>query len=436
MRSFKFVLIASRRLVACMGFWLTAVFIGWPGWVAATENALSLDEALAIAVRDSPLLAAQRSAIVAAEESTYSARELPDPKLKIGVDNLPLEGGDKWSLTRDFMTMRRIGVTQEFIRSEKRELKGRRAEHQLAREQAMLGDARTGLRREVAAAWMERFYAEQMAKMVQAQYSEAFLQREALQAGVAANRTTLSERIALDSSLQMLLNRQLEFDKQAARAQALLTRWLGEAAKRPLAPLPDAATSGTSAFHAPLAEVPTHAPHHPHLQTLERQVDIAQSEADLAKAATKPDWGLELSYAQRGPAYSNMLSVQVSIDLPLFADRRQNREAFVRAAQVEQARSLREEALRQHLAEAAAAQAEWEAATTRVQRFDDALLPLARDNVTIALAAYRGGLSTLATVLEARRAELDLRLQKLQLLAEQGRARAQLLYFLPLEATK
>ena len=131
-----------------------------------------------------------------------------------------------------------------------------------------------------------------------------------------------------------------------------------------------------------------------------------------------------------------MLSVQVSIDLPLFADKRQHREAAARAAQVEQARALREDALRQHRAEAAAAQAEWDVASVRLKRFDEALLPLARDRVTLALAAYRGGLSPLATVLEARRMEIDLRLQKLQLAAEQGRARAQLTYFLPEEAAK
>jgi outer membrane protein TolC len=409
---------------------LSALVLVCPLLARAADIPLSLSEALAIAVRDSSLLAAQRAGVAAAEETTVSARELPDPKLKLGVDNFPLDGVDKYSLTRDFMTMRRIGVAQEFPRAEKREIKGRRAEHQLAREQAMLGDTRAALRRDVAVAWTERFYAEQMAKIVDEQYAETVLQRDALQAGVAAGRTTLSERIALDTTLQMLLNRHAEFDKQAVRAQAMLSRWLGEAARRPLLPLPPPPES-TAAVAADI-----HTPHHPHLQTLERQIDIAQSEADLAKAATRPDWGLELSYAQRGSAYSNMLTVQVSIDLPLFADKRQNREAAARAAQVEQARALREDARRLHLAEAAAAQIEWDAASARLKRFDDALLPLARDNVTVALAAYRGGLSSLAAVLEARRMEIDLRLQKLQLAAEQGRARAQLIYFLPEESAK
>ncbi len=430
MPAFKVVSSAPRRRLTTLSVLFTALWIAWIAWPASTaaaQPALSLDEALAIAVRDSPLLAAQRSVMVSAEQSAYTARELPDPQLKIGVDNLPLEGGDKWSFTRDFMTMRRIGVAQAFIRSEKREIKGRRAEHQLAREQATLGDARAGLRRDLATAWIACYYAEQLAQVVDVQYAETRLQRDALQAGVATGRTTLSEQIALDTSLQLLLNRKLDFDRQAASARAQLTRWLGEAAKRPLAPLPDAAPSGALALRTP---------HHPHLQALERQIDVAQSEADLAKSATRPDWGLELSYTQRGAAYSNMLGLQISIDLPLFAERRQNREAVARTAQVTQAHALREEALRQHIAEATVAKVEWDAAHARVQRFDDALLPLARNNVAIALAAYRGGLSPLAPVLEARRAELDLRLQKLQLQAELGRARAQLVYFLPEEAAK
>jgi outer membrane protein TolC len=145
---------------------------------------------------------------------------------------------------------------------------------------------------------------------------------------------------------------------------------------------------------------------------------------------------MELSYQQRGAAYSNMLSLQVSIDLPLFAERRQNRDTAAKLAQVEQARALREDALRQHLAEAAVARADWEAASARLKRFDDALLPLARARAQLALAAYRGGAGPLASVLEARRMELDLRVQKLQLDAEQGRAYAQFIYFLPEEAAK
>lgn len=400
-----------------------------PGLTPSAQAAapLSLTEALAIADRESSLLAAQRSAIAAAEETTASARELPDPKLKFGIDNLPVDGPDRYNLTRDFMTMRKIGVAQEFVRDEKREIKGRRAENELYREQALLGDARAALRRDVAMPWLERYFAERMATVVDEQYAETDLQRESLQAGLRAGKVQPADLLALQVSLQSLLDRRAEYRRQAARATAMLSRWLGAESARPLAALPDRLLS---ARHR---DIETHSDNHPHLQSLERQIDVARNDADLARAANKPDWGLEVAYAQRGSQYSNMLSVQVSIDLPLFQANRQDRSVTAKMAQVEQARALKEDALRQHLAEAQATWADWEAATARLRRFDDALLPLARERTQLALAAYRGGQGPLAAALEARRVEIELRLQKLQLAAEQGRAYAQLLYFLPQE---
>ena len=395
--------------------------------MAQAMTPLSLTEALAIADRESSLLAAQRASISAAEETTASARELPDPKLKFGIDNLPVDGPDRYSLTRDFMTMRKIGVAQEFVRGEKREIKGRRAENELQREQAMLGDARAALRRDVALPWLERYFAERMAAVVDEQYAETDLQRESLQAGLRAGKTQPADLLAVQVSLQSLLDRRAEYRRQAARATAMLSRWLGADSTRPLAALPD------RLLPAQHRDVTTHAENHPHLQSLERQIDVARNEADLARAANKPDWGLEVAYAQRGPQYSNMLSVQVSIDLPLFQANRQDRSVAAKMAQVAQARALKEEALRQHLAEAQATRADLESANARLQRFDDTLLPLSRERAQLALAAYRGGQGPLAGALEARRVEIELRLQQLQLAAEQGRAYAQLLYFLPQE---
>jgi len=403
--------------------WLLLVILSCPA--AAVEQPLPLEEALRLAETQSPLLAAQRSAITAAEEMTASARELPDPKLKIGIDNLPADGPDRYSLTRDFMTMRKIGVMQEFVRSDKREIRGRRAEQELAREQAQLGSAQAALRRDVALPWMERYFAERMAKVVDEQYAETDLQRQTLQAGLRAGKTQPADLLALQVGLQSLLDRRAEYQRQSARATALLSRWLGGASTRPPGELP------ARLLPAPQHELTSHAANHPHLQMLESQINVARNDAALAQTATRPDWGLELAYAQRGPQYSNMISVQVSIDLPLFQANRQNRSIAAKQAQVEQASALKEDALRQHLAEAKAAWADWESATTRLQRFDDALLPLASERTQLAMAAYRGGQAPLASTLEARRVEIDLRLQQLQLAAEQGRAYAQLLYFLP-----
>ena len=94
-----------------------------------------------------------------------------------------------------------------------------------------------------------------------------------------------------------------------------------------------------------------------------------------------------------------MVSVQVSIDLPIFQSRRKQPDIASKLALVEQARAIEEDAIRQHVAEARAALADWDAATDRLKRFDDSLLPLARERAKTALAAYRGGRGDLAAVL-------------------------------------
>ena len=409
---------------------LVVVLLVSVGAYAEEPATLSLSDALRIAGDQSPQLAAQRSAIAAAEQGTVSARQLPDPKLFFGVDNLPVTGADSLSLTRDFMTMRKIGVMQDFPRGEKRELKGQLAERVTAREQAMLSDVQASVRRDVASAWIEGYFAQAMGAILDEQIGEAQLQSDALKAGLKSGKAQTADFIAVQLSIERLHDRRAEFDKLAARAKAMLSRWLGSAADRPLAPF---APAELSAQQGVLSE---HIVHHPHVQSLDRQVDVAQTEAYIARAASKPDWSLQLAYQQRGPTYSNMVSVQVAIDLPLFQKNRQHRDTAAKLALVQQARDLKEDAVRLHLAEAQAAWSDWETSTARLKRFDTSLLPLAHERTQSALAAYKGGRGDLSTVLAARRDEIELKLQKLQLAGEQGRAYAQLLYFLPNEAAQ
>ena len=224
----------SRPLSTCI---FTSLFAALIACVAAAEDRapLSLDEALKLAVDQSLQLTAQRYGVEAAQKSIVPARELPDSKVFFGVDNLPVTGPDAWSTTADFMTMRKIGVMQDFPRAQKRELKGQLAEHVAARDAAMLVDARAALRRDVATAWLQCYFAKRMSAVVGEQIGEMQLQRDAMRAGVKANKTALADLLAVDVSLQSLFDKRAQFDKDGARAQAMLSRWLGPAAERPLA---------------------------------------------------------------------------------------------------------------------------------------------------------------------------------------------------------
>ena len=92
---------------------------------------------------------------------------------------------------------------------------------------------------------------------------------------------------------------------------------------------------------------------------------IAATEADLARAAKKPDWSAELTYAVRGSPYSNMVSLMVSIDLPWSPGTRQDREHAAKLKELDAARAMREDTRRMRVAEVDAMLAEWESARAR-----------------------------------------------------------------------
>ena len=164
---------------------------------------------------------------------------------------------------------------------------------------------------------------------------------------------------------------------------------------------------------------------------MQKQEEVAQAEANIAQANKKTDVSVELMYSQRGPAYSNMVSLNVSIPLQWDQKNRQDRELAAKLANVEQKRAEREEATRAHVAEALAMLQEWRSDRERLTRYDSSLLPLATERTRATIAAYRGGVGTLTAVLEARRAEIDTRVERLRL--EMGAARlwAQLNYLVP-----
>ena len=102
-----------------------------------------------------------------------------------------------------------------------------------------------------------------------------------------------------------------------------------------------------------------------------------------------------------------------------------------KVALVEQVRAQAEDAKRAHTAEIENLLVDWNAAKSRLQRYRTTLLPLAGERSEVSLAAYRGGKGDLAPVLDARKSEIDIRMNQLQAEAELARAWAQLNFLLP-----
>lgn len=393
------------------------------------QTTLSLAEAQRIAVERSRQLVAQDASITAAREMAVAAGQLPDPTLKFGLDSLPVTsapGVQAGSLTQDSFTTRRIGVMQEFTRGEKRKLRAERGERDAQRATAEKTLTLTNIQRDTALAWLDRFYLERMRAVVVTQAHETDLEIEGAEGAYRAGRGSQADIFASRSSRVMLDDRLSELDRRILNARAMLARWIGDAANAPLAGEP-AIESVPLQVH----KLDSDLEEHPMIAMLKRQVEIAETDVQLAKANKQADWSVEVAYGARGPAYSNLLSVGVSVPLQWDRKNRQDREIAAKVAMVEQAKALEEDALRAHIAEVRTMLNEWENGRERLGRYERELVPLAKSRTEALLAAYRGGKADLATVLAARRGEIDVRLQAIQLEMETARVWGQLSFLIP-----
>ena len=396
------------------------------GALHAHSAPLTLDEALRLAQERSRQLPAQDASAQAARQMATAAGQRPDPVLKAGINNLPVNGPDRFSLTNDFMTMRSLGVSQEFTRDGK--LKARAARFEREAEVAEAGRelALANLQRDTAMAWLERYYQERMREVLITQRDEAKLQIEAADAAYRGGRGSQADVFAARSAVAQIEDRIAQTERQVATANTLLARWVGSAAAETLAapPMLDAVRLRPEELETQLA-------HHPQIEVMFRQEAMARAEADVAQSAKQTDVSVELMYSQRGSAYSNMVSVNVSIPLQWDQKNRQDREVAAKLATVEQMRAQREEETRMHVAEALAMLQEWRSDRERLARYDSSLLPLATERTRAAIAGYRGGGSPLTAVLEARRSEIDTRMERVRLEMDAARLWAQLNYLVP-----
>ena len=418
-----FIYIASRRkrfsgvLTLCLTLAGSAIH---------AQPILTFDHALRLAQDRSRQLVAQDYAAASAREMAIAAGQLPDPTLTAGINNLPINGPDSFSLTRDFMTMRSIGVMQQFTRGDKREARAARFDREAEAAQAGRTYALANLQRETALAWLDRYYQGRTRDALIAQRDEARLQIEAADAAYRGGRGSQSDVFSARMVVAQLDDRIVQADRLVATAINRLARWVGDAANRPLGAAPN-----TDVFSVDWAKLEDHVSHHPQLELLLRQEQVARAEVESAQTNKRSDWSAELMYSQRGPAYSNMISINFSIPWQLDRGNRQDRELAAKLAIIDQLQAQRDEATREHVADVRSWLLQWQSTRDRLVRYDSSIVPLSADRTRAALAAYRGGSGSLSAVLDARRMEIDTVLEHIRLEMDIAGVWEQLEYLIP-----
>ena len=422
--------VATRERYRVPVLCLLVAISAMPGLVLAAPAEISLAEAVQRAVERAPLLDARRAQVEAAQQESRRAGALPDPMLVVGIDNFPITGADAFDTRVDEMTMKKIGLRQEFPARAKREAQRSLALRRTDEAKAQAQAEQLNVRQAAADAWIDLWATHRELAALTSLREQAQLAARLAKARVKGGTESVVDALAAQAAVIELDNRLEGLRAQAQAAQAELARWIGERVESVPDDAPDFATLPTSETQL-LSALDRLAP----LLPTAAQVETAAAEVDAARAERRSDWSIAASYGQRagtpsGMPRSDMVMLEVGIGLPLFTRNRQTSGIAAREADYQAALATREDMRRQQIARIRAGIALWQGIKRQVALHEDSLLPLARDRSATALAAYRAG-ATLRPWLDARSDELAAHLSHAEHLTELGRAWAALAYLLP-----
>lgn len=386
---------------------------------------LALDEAIKLATQNQPLLQSLDDAAAASREAAVAEGQLPDPKLRLGVQNLPITNSDALRFNRDDMTMSTVGLMQEVIPRAKREAASKKMEAEAGQYHAeQLATARS-IQRDVALAWLDVYEAQRKTELYQRIADEMRNERKVAAARISSGGAQASDVLRLDSQLSMMSDKRLTAQRDERKARSQLARWIGTAANRPIAAeLP--AISSMAGSNQASEEIETH----PLLQNARQIEAVAETDAERAKAERMQNWSWEVMYGKRRSDLSDMVTFLVAIDLPWDRANRQDRRTAEKLMLVEKARKLTEDRRRELLAEFEAAKADWDTAQARENEHQQRLIPNAEARLTLAKAGYASGKQNLSEVWEARRGVLEVELEHWNIMADEQRAAVKLAYLL------
>ncbi|UAA38630.1 TolC family protein [Paraneptunicella aestuarii] len=417
--------------------------------VLGSSRVLHLQDAINMAKDNDPWLQSSRYKEQALQANSRSEQALPNPKLTFRLQNLPT---DSFDFSQEAMTQAQLGFSQAFPRGDTLELKQKQWQ-QLSEQQPVLRDDRTQqVTMEVTHRWLDALLAERSIQIIQ-QDANLFKHLESI--------AQSSYRSAIGNVRQQdLVRAQLELTRLDERLFKLQEHRDVKLAELALWLMPEGDNvSHFSSFSLPeqlpelnltdaaqrvFSEMDVR-PHdyefiaqtllaHPKVASVEKVIHAQKTGIQIAQQSRKPQWSMNATYGYRdedklGHERADLLSVGVTVDMPLWDDTRPEQQiqaAIFNAEQIETekrllVRTLASSAL-QHIKNLKNQE-------RQLSLYENQLLAQLHQQSEAALAAYTNDDGDFAEAVRAQIDELNARLEVLTLKTKRLKSIASLNYY-------
>lgn len=390
------------------------------------DNPLVLRAAIQRAIINDPWLNGSRHRQDALNAESVSAASLPDPRVSLSANNLPV---DTFEINQEAMTQLSVGISQMFPRGRTLALSSQQ-KRELAEQEPFLRQERIAkVRATVTRLWLETFKAQESIRLIEHDRSlfEQLVDAAKASYSSAIGRARQQDLVRAQLELTRIDDRLTALRQQQEANLQRLFEWVGSLpnARLPtnLPELgihnPQEGEKSRTSMQALYEQVYLH----PVLRALDQRIGAMETGVDLARQKYKPEWGLTAQYSYRdedpmGRERADLFSVGISFDLPVFTGNRQDKEVSAAMSRAEALRTERMLLARQLVAELDTAISQLERLDERSALYNRQLLPQMAEQAEASLTAYNNDDGDFAEAVRARIAELNAKIDALGIAVE------------------
>jgi len=391
---------------------------------------LSIKDAEQVAVQNDPLIIKLQAKSAAHMEEAVAESQLPDPRLKFGTVNVPVTSFD---FKAEPMTQIVLGVQQVIppsgMRAQKREKKLLQAETQRAEYMARALHVLRKLRQ----AWMEVYYYNQAIAVIE-DSKEVFAQLVKItQYQYRAGRGQQQDVVRAQLELSLLDDKWVQLHQKKETSIADLEKWAGASVKN----------HTLSLLFPELPKLPSveamreNIEFHPALASQKAKLGTARTNVAIVKESYSPTWMVDVSYGLRlgenmvnneAVARSDFVSAMVSVDLPFFTEKRQDKRLNARGHELNAASDAVDVKRRELLRTLDAAYANWFRLGQRLEFYKSTVLPQSSQYAEASRKAYQSHVSDFSELIRARLRQLDSNLATLRIRVDRAKYHYELQY--------
>jgi cobalt-zinc-cadmium efflux system outer membrane protein len=380
-------------------------------------KALTLEEAVRVALESNPGLRASGAWVDAAAGRAHQAKKWTNPELGLNAEDWPVSNGHGFSDAKQT-----IGIVQTLPYPGKKSLDKQIGGAGVKVSEAELAVRRTEVVRDVKAGFARVLASERLAEvsneLVAVAESSAATARKRVDAGAAGYQEQLRAEVQLEQARSELA----DFERGLAVARQAFATVLGRPELR------DARLSGTLAEGANLALLEAHGEvvidKHPSAAAARAEVERAELEQRRARLEPYPDVKAAVSGGRIGETDQSIIQLGFSVPLPVLDSSKGKKDearANVNAAEAELA-SVRQQLQR----EWANAQKRYRTAAEQVSNYRERLLPKATEALRLVRTGFEEGKFGFIDLVDTQRTAAEARLAYQQKLLEMNIAQAEL----------